>query len=236
MVCVYSNKPSSTGSCAVILGTGGFSVAGSRSSSSANLRDSAASLRMLDNNQKSFHREEQSGEATFFYHSSVQPVLSPFHVHCSLSSSDAGGSDNTVVEHSEDTRSSTVETNSTTKDTASLVPSRITRHPAELRQRLTTTKHTTTKAMSDTQTSSYKDLRSSPTLRQAASQLQPAPVTTSSLNRRLKAGPSVSSSLVTALPGSAGVHRRQASWGAWYGGGGSPSGEHRRHNSTRLLT
>ena len=138
------------------------------------------------------------------------------------------------MEQSEDTQSSTVETNSTTKDTASLVPSRTTRQASELKQRLVITQHTTTKAMSDTQTSSYKDLRSSPTLRQAASQLQPTPPTTSSLNRHLKAGPSVSSSLVTALPGSAGVHRRQASWGVWYGGGGgSPSGEHRRHNSTR---
>lgn len=148
---------------------------------------------------------------------------------------EAGGSDHTVVEQSE---GSTLETNSTTtRDTASLVPAKNSPRQAVAPKEKPTNKHTdagtTGKALSETQTSSYKDLRSSPTLRQAVNHLMPPLTTTSSLNRRLKAGPSVSSSLVTALPGSANMHRRQASWGPWYGGGGSPSGDHRRHNSTR---
>lgn len=165
---------------------------------------------------------------------SLALFFSPF-----FPSVEAGGSEDTVVgqETSIETGSTTIDNNSTAKELVPLLPppkrpseKADSKQPSSVKQ----VERDSADVSSEARTGSYRDLRSSPTLRQAMSYLVPNPATTSSLNRRLKAGPSVSSSQVMALPGSGGTHRRQASWGVWYGSGASPrSIEHRRHNSYR---
>ena len=79
------------------------------------------------------------------------------------------------------------------------------------------------------QSGSYKDLRHSPVLRKE-SQLRVPPSISS---RRGKAGPSVQSSHVTALPGSSRSHHRQASMGIFHHNPSPLSFGHKRHSSFR---
>ena len=82
------------------------------------------------------------------------------------------------------------------------------------------------------QSGSYKDLRHSPVLRKE-SQLRVPPSISS---RRGKAGPSVQSSHVTALPGSSRSHHRQASMGIFHHSPSPLSLGHKRHSSFSTIS
>ena len=97
---------------------------------------------------------------------------------------------------------------------------------------------------SQPRSSSFRDLRHSPTLRTKASSLAPpsllqpqimggsgSGLLSSLATNQQKTGPIVSSSRVTAFPGSIGSHRRQVSLGTFHNS--SPAAHHKRNSSYR---
>ena len=154
---------------------------------------------------------------------------------CFVLSPDDGESEETVVENTPSTA---------TISKASLGTSSGQTNNASLRDSSGTV---VSGSVTDSQprSSSFRDLRHSPTLRTKASSLAPPSLlqpqsmggsgsgllSTLATNQQ-KTGPIVSSSRVTAFPGSIGSHRRQVSLGTVFHNS-SPASHHKRNSSYR---